>query len=1193
MRQPCGCCAGIEIVTPVSEVNPPGLSALSYRVGTYATFFETMLARLSNLYIDVAPADGGSNGTRFYPLRPLTTRDPSDPSIALLDAWAIVADVLTFYQERIANEGYLATATERRSILELARVVGYRLRPGVAASVYLAFTVSSGFKGTIPHGTRAQSIPGTGQMPQFFETSDMLTAADTWNNLKPRITRPQVFTPADPKLTPVASDADVIDTVYLDGISTNLRTGDGLLFIFGADPQKQFMRKVENVDAQADEKRTEVTLVQAFRENLENREIVSLFISESEYLFPDSELAQQVATILTILLDNAKKAVGNDANLIRGAISSIQERQDIVVARDFRRLSAWIGHILRYLQTLLESAGGGQVFAGGMLAVTTSPPGGGGNLTALPSQLKTSPLANLEAIVGQLSLAPAVQPANELRLARSVKQSFAPQSDNAPRLLAALHPAAATTLYQAWSNVETPHGRVEVHAARVEATFFASSYAGPATITQSPLTSPPDQSRGAVTSNTSFTAPVIGQVWSSLIDGRKPLKTVPLDATYDQIKPGTWAAIDRPLFDDAGTAKGRTTTYHAVTGAETRSMDTGTGYTAKVTLITVEPPWLTDADDTQLAAVLSSTTPSPVSTAVLRGTIIYAQSERLNLAEEPLDTDVKGDTIALDNVYEGLEPGRWIIVSGNRTDIPNVSGVTASELVMISGVAQGSEALGCEKFPSDQIPFSEVYYTTSANVHGDRLVVGKLSKDILPELRHLPIPKFPNQQYCDQVQVVPGVYADAYVPTHNERSGLFPDFEGLLIDPTSKIPFPNGDIRDAIKGKSLFAWRISSQKLHTILTLAKRLAFKYDRSSLTIYGNVAHATHGQTVGEVLGDGDGSHAFQTFPLRQSPLTYISAPTPEGAASTLATRVNEIEWHEANDLAAAGPRDRRFITSTDDSDHTTVVFGNGAHGTRVPTGLANVKAVYRYGIGAAGNVNAGQISQLATHPLGLQGVINPLPASGGADRDGADQARRNTPIAVMALDRLVSVKDYADFARAYAGIGKASAVRLSDGRRQIVHLTIAGAGDIPIDQNSDLYRNLVTSLETFGDPFLPIAVCVRKVKLLVISAGVQVLPDYQWESVAPNVRGALLALFAFDARDIGQTAFRSEAVRAMQEVAGVSYVDVQIFDSVAEDITAAQLASLGATLNLNPHVQAQLAPNLRQIPASESQRQSWCF
>ena len=41
--------------------------------------------------------------------------------------------MLTFYQERIANESYLRTATERVSLQEMGKLIGYRLRPGVAA----------------------------------------------------------------------------------------------------------------------------------------------------------------------------------------------------------------------------------------------------------------------------------------------------------------------------------------------------------------------------------------------------------------------------------------------------------------------------------------------------------------------------------------------------------------------------------------------------------------------------------------------------------------------------------------------------------------------------------------------------------------------------------------------------------------------------------------------------------------------------------------------------------------------------------------------------------------------------------------------------------------------------------------------------------------------------------------------------
>ena len=138
----CGCCNGIEAITPVSTANRPGLPSLHYRVGTHGSFLETMKARLT---------------LAGHPeLKRLTARDGDDPAIALLDAWATVADVLTFYQERIANEGYLRTATERRSVLELARLVGYRLRPGVASTVYLAYTLDKGSPVTIPAGARVQ-----------------------------------------------------------------------------------------------------------------------------------------------------------------------------------------------------------------------------------------------------------------------------------------------------------------------------------------------------------------------------------------------------------------------------------------------------------------------------------------------------------------------------------------------------------------------------------------------------------------------------------------------------------------------------------------------------------------------------------------------------------------------------------------------------------------------------------------------------------------------------------------------------------------------------------------------------------------------------------------------------------------------------------------------------------------------------
>ena len=82
-------------------------------------------------------------GSKVPALAGLRTRSSGDFSIALIDAWSEVLDILTFYTERLANEAYLGTAIEARSVFELARLVGYKPSPGVSASTVLAFTLAT------------------------------------------------------------------------------------------------------------------------------------------------------------------------------------------------------------------------------------------------------------------------------------------------------------------------------------------------------------------------------------------------------------------------------------------------------------------------------------------------------------------------------------------------------------------------------------------------------------------------------------------------------------------------------------------------------------------------------------------------------------------------------------------------------------------------------------------------------------------------------------------------------------------------------------------------------------------------------------------------------------------------------------------------------------------------------------------
>ncbi|TXI18792.1 MAG: putative baseplate assembly protein [Nitrosomonas sp.] len=438
--------------------------------------------------------------------------------------------------------------------------------------------------------------------------------------------------------------------------------------------------------------------------------------------------------------------------------------------------------------------------------------------------------------------------------------------------------------------------------------------------------------------------------------------------------------------------------------------------------------------------------PSDEPFSTVRETVIYIQSEELELAEEPVEENVCGGTeqlIELDGLFVGLESGRWVIVSGER-DIPGTSGVRFSELAMLSSVTQNVQLSG------------------------------------------------------DQSSPLPG------------------------------------------------------DKIHSFIKFADKLAYCFKRDTVTIHGNVVKATHGETRKEVLGSGDGAKALQSFTLKQPPLTYVAAANPSGVDSTLKVFVNDVQWHETRTLAALPSTARNFITKTDDEGKTTVVFGNGREGARLPTGIENIKAEYRNGIGKAGNVKAEQISLLTTRPLGVKEVVNPLRASGGADKENRDQARKNVPLGVKALDRLVSVQDYEDFARIFAGIGKARAVELSDGRRQLVHLTIAGADDIPIDRNSDLFRNLQQALLDFGDPYQAVQLEIRELMLIVISAGISVLPDYQWEPVVTDVRYALLDAFSFDRRELGQDVMLSEVISVIQAVRGVAYVDVDILRGIPEKI-----------------------------------------
>ena len=1087
--QTCGCCEGVEPVTPETTANRPGLDVLATRIGTHATFLETMIARLGTMTIPaettplhlppdapgpenpdapgetqeataaldrgdmpgvgamVRPAASAATTVAApaspAPLRALTTRRPDDPSIALLDAWAVVGDVLTFYQERWANEGYLRTATERLSVMNLARLVGYRARPGLSASVYLSFTLEDSFteETTIPAGTKAQSQPaGEEEKAQVFETAETITARASWNRIRPRQSRPQNLSVQPANL-------------YVAGVGLNLRRGDRLLVERpGVDP---VLWRVEDVVEDRAANRTQIVLPTVATPTAAPSAMAALpgggsgalagtlralvaalnALDDGEMEALEAAQAQLIEALL-LTMDALVDPEGDQAAAARAALEELTALLDALLEDP---LSAGQSRAAALMQRL--------ALALAALLAGDTPPAQGDPIQALAARLAAP------------RVAAAIPPATPYHLALDTAATFNATSDLRLRLLASA--LGGTTLGRTKLLADLYKGARTFglggdggQAADEVAIFVVRATAAPFGHNAPLIADIPDDG-GQVTyeewaiddplNDGSPSIPFEPPLGAVAIQISNPPRhrpgTLYLDAEYD-IPAGSRVYVER--------AGGRVLSYVPTTDQIAHETLAAYGISGKSTRLDLsEAAWFSGNDFTNV-----------------RTTRVYLATERLTPAEEPIVAPVPAEqtpnTIQLNGVFEGLAPGRWVVVSGERADLDGVTGVMASELVMIRNAAVVSD---------------------------------------------------------------------------------------------------NGGPR-------------------TELTFANELSYRYKRDTAVLLANTVRATHGETVSEVLGSGDARRRWPAFDLRKPPLTYLPAPTPAGAESTLTVRVNDVRWREADNHVLLGPADRAYVLERREEkefDATTVIFGDGQNGARLPTGVENVTAVYRSGLGQAGNVPAGRIKQLATRPLGVKGVSNALPATGGADREGRDSTRANAPLAVMALDRLVSVTDYADFARTFAGIGKAAAAELSDGRRSVVHLTIAGADDIPIDTTSDLYRNLRLALARAGDPWTPVQIALRELILLVVIAGVRLHPDYLWSAVAPQIRARLYERLSFGRRDLGQDVTAGEIIAAIHTVPGVVYADLDLLDG----LTGADVAGPALATRLADLAKAAATPNARPL------------
>lgn len=935
----CGCCEGVTPLTPASIRNVPGLSALAYRVGTHGSFKATMLAGLSS-----QPK-----------LRELTTRYDDDPSIALLDAWAAVLDILSFYQERIANEGYLQTATERRSILEMARSIGYELRPGVAASTYLAFALETSpgapASAKIPIGTKAQSTPKQDQQPQLFETIEAIEAWPVFNDLKP----------LQREFVPPALGTD---TVYLKGTATNLKKGDALLIIGDErvnDPGNEnwdFRRVAGVTPVATTDAETSYTVVKL------DKKLGSMSPRvEPAHVKPRVYALRQRAALFGYnapdwkAMPNALKA--GYLNLDPG-ISDLNDK--------LKPFTEWPGFNIASIsdpppRTTAGSGLYGEYYNGLFFvdrALTRTDPtinfdwGGG------------SPDPRIDANTFSIRWTGWLQPKV------TGDHTFFVVVDDGARLR-----VDGKLVIDTW----TPQGAAEhpsefaIHLVAGEKYDIQLDYyeqAGFASVKL--LWAAPGVAKEIIPASQLFP---------------RDIHDVHLDAIYPQIQSESWAVLSIPG-------------YQEVYRVKSVSEDARAGFTLsmKTTRLQLQGENLRELFDEKI-----------------RGTVVFGQSEELLWAEQPIKSPVIGNSVVLDRKIDGLGRGR---------------------LVAISGVDAGTEQAAAEIATVDRVETA-----------GDK----------------------------------------------------------------------------------------------STLVFISKLGHSYRRDSMVLNANVARATHGETKNETLGSGDASKPFQKFVLKQKPLTFISAATASGEQTTLELRVNDVLWEEAPNFYQLPPDRRAYVTRIADDGKVTVQFGDGTTGARPPTGAENVMAKYRTGIGIGGMLDARQINLLMSRPLGVKEVINPLPPNGAQDPERLDQARQNAPLTVLTLDRIVSLQDFEDFTRAFAGIGKVQATWLWDGERRLVHLTIAGAGGSSLPPASDPFKNLTSAVDLARhtdqrvriDPYHPL--------LFDVEARLLIDPHYLFDNVKAAVEATLQEAFSFEARSFGQGVTASEVITVAQRVPGVVAVDLE--------------------------------------------------
>ncbi len=297
--------------------------------------------------------------------------------------------------------------------------------------------------------------------------------------------------------------------------------------------------------------------------------------------------------------------------------------------------------------------------------------------------------------------------------------------------------------------------------------------------------------------------------------------------------------------------------------------------------------------------------------------------------------------------------------------------------------------------------------------------------------------------------------------------------------------------------------------------------------------------------EVIGRSNGK-PNQRFPLGHRGLILRSLGQGQEVNRDMIVSTEQgtmiTEWTLQETLAFGREGLREYAVEIDENDLATVVFGDGMFGAVPPSGSL-IKATYRVGGGARGNVPKGAIDTIVDAPqLALLGaeVTNARPATGGAERESIEHAVMHAPGVFRSLKRAVTRADYEALALEFKGVGK---VRAKANNWNTVTLYVAPAGGGHV---SDV---LSANLKAYFEDKRPASVVIEVENVdyvdIYVAARVGIKSYYS----RPEMRGRITekagALLSFDQVDFGRPVYLSKFYEAIEQMDGVEYVNITEF------------------------------------------------